>query len=126
MPGEITVGAAYKATTKINNPANEIKIGEELLEYASELGSLLETVQSAYTYAIQCRTNVQEEDTYKGEAAEEMEAFFMSLEAHLQKMIFLYQAAITYVNKVYVEFYYNEQQLIDWAKNEIWGESSNG
>lgn len=119
MPGETIVEVAQQAA--VGCAESVIKVGDELLDYVSELGKIQELLQNAYTYAVQCRTNIQEEDTYKGEAYEEMEAFFMSLEAHIQKMIFLYQAVATYVSKVYTEMYYNDERLAQWAMNEIKG-----
>ena len=91
------------------------------MEYVSDLGRIQETLQSAYATAIVCIKNVGQEDAYQGEALEEMEAFFQSLEAHLQKMILLYQVASAYVSKVYTEMYYNEEQLISWAVQELQG-----
>ena len=98
-----------------------VKIGEELLEYASKLGEIQETLQNAYVGVIKCIENLQSEDTYKGIATTEMNAFFASLEANIQKMIILYQTSAIYVNKVYSEMYYNEEQLVTWAINQIRG-----
>ncbi|MDE7332101.1 MAG: hypothetical protein K2O16_07645 [Lachnospiraceae bacterium] len=75
---------------------------------------------------LQCYINILEEDTYQGEAAEEMQAFFMSLEANVQKMILLYQAAATYVVNVYTEMYYNNEQLAAWAVRQLQGEQRDG
>lgn len=101
--------------------SEEVKIGEELLEYASKLGEIEETLQSAYARIIKCIENLQSEDTYKGIATTEMNAFFASLEANIYKMATFYQISAIYVNKVYAEMYYNEEQLVTWAINEIWG-----
>lgn len=124
MPGRDIAKTAKQ--TAVKSAENVVRVGEELLDYVSELGKVQELIQDAYAYAVQCVTNVQEEDTYEGEAATEMENFFLSLEAHLQKMIFLYQAAATYMCSVYTEVCYNDEQLVDWMVKEIQGEEKNG
>ncbi len=99
----------------------EIKVGEELLEYVSELGAIEEKIREAYAGVIRCMENLYDEDTYQGEAAAEMDAFFMSLEANLQKIMSLYQVAAAYVAKVYTEMYHNDEQLAAWMVQELGG-----
>ena len=99
--------------------SEEIKIGAGVLDYITELGKIQEKVQEAYTYAEACVQNLENEETYQGEAKEEMEAFIQSLASNLQKMVFLYQAAATYIYNAYNTMYYNEQQLVDWIINQM-------
>ena len=99
--------------------SEEIKIGAGVLDYITELGKIQEKVQEAYTYAELCVQNMENEETYQGEAKEEMEAFIQSLASNLQKMVFLYQAAATYIYNAYNTMYYNEQQLVDWIINQM-------
>jgi len=112
--------------TAVRSAENVVRVGEELLDYVLELGNVQELLQDAHIHAVQCIANVQEEDTYEGEAFTEMENFFLSLEAHLQKMIFLYQAAATYMCNVYTEVNYSDEQLVDWMVKVIQGEERNG
>lgn len=102
--------------------AEQIKIGEEVLDYIAELGKIEEEVQEAYTYAVRCVTTLP--SGYRGSAKEEMKLFFNSLESHLQRMIFLYQAASSYISNAYQTMYYNEEQLIDWIIEQIGGEQN--
>lgn len=102
--------------------ADEIKIGEGVLDYISELGKIQTAVQNAYISAEKCVQTIEGEDTYEGDAAAEMEAFFKSLAANLQKMVFLYQASATYIYNAYNTLYYNEQQLVNWVIEQIGGE----
>lgn len=99
--------------------SEEIKIGAGVLDYITELGKIQAKVQEAYTYAEVCVQNLENEDTYQGEAKAEMEAFIQSLASNLQKMVFLYQAAATYIYNAYNTMYYNEQQLVDWIINQM-------
>ena len=45
--------------------ADEIKIGEEVLDYIAELGNIGAELQEAYTYAVRCVTNLSE-GSYQG------------------------------------------------------------
>ena len=103
--------------------ADEIKIGEEVLDYIAELGNIGAELQEAYTYAVRCVTNLSE-GSYQGMAEEEVKLFFNSLESHLQRMIFLYQAAASYISNAYRTMYYNEEQLVDWIIGQIGGEQN--
>lgn len=82
--------------TACSGSSEEIKIGAGVLDYISELGNIQAKILEAYTYSEQCVQNIESEDTYQGEAREEMLAFFKSLASNMQKMTFLYQAAGTY------------------------------
>ena len=97
----------------------EIKIGAGVLDYITELGKIQAKIQEAYTYAEVCVQNIENPDTYQGEALEEMEAFFKSLASNLQKMVFLYQAAASYIYNAYNTMYYNEQQLVAWVISQM-------
>ena len=79
--------------TACSGSSEEIKIGAGVLDYISELGNIQAKILEAYTYSEQCVQNIESEDTYQGEAREEMLAFFKSLASNMQKMTFLYQAA---------------------------------
>ena len=98
--------------TACSGSSEEIKIGAGVLDYISELGN---------TYSEQCVQNIESEDTYQGEAREEMLAFFKSLASNMQKMTFLYQAAGTYIQNAYNTMYYNEQQVVEWVIGQIGG-----
>ncbi len=100
---------------------NEIGIGEEVLDYISELMMIQEELQEAELYAISCKSNVMGAEGYQGEAKEELELFFNSLESHLQRMIFLYQASSSYIKNAYQTLWYNEEQVMDWIVNQIGG-----
>jgi len=41
-------------------------------------------------------------------------------------MVFLYQAAATYIYNAYNTMYYNEQQLVEWIINQMGGGIENG
>lgn len=99
--------------------SEEIKIGAGVLDYISELGRIQVKIQEAYIYSEQCVENIELEDTYQGEAREEMQAFFKSLASNLQKMTFLYQAAGAYIQNAYNTMYYNEQQLVAWIIEQM-------
>ena len=114
MPGHVNMSC-----TDCGGASEEIKIGAGVLDYITELGKIQEKVQEAYTYAEVCVQNLEEEETYQGEAKAEMEAFIQSLASNLQKMVFLYQAAATYIYHAYNTMYYNEQQLVDWIINQM-------
>lgn len=103
----------------------EIKIGEEVLDYIAELGKIQEEVQTAYVYAESCKANMDTGTSYKGKAMEELQLFCSSLASNLQRMIFLYQAATTYAFNAYKTMYYNEEQIVDWIINQM-GEGKEG
>ena len=94
--------------TACSGSSEEIKIGAGVLDYISELGNIQAKILEAYTYSEQCVQNIESEDTYQGEAREEMLAFFKSLASNMQKMTFLYQAAGTYIQNAYNTMYYNQ------------------
>lgn len=99
--------------------SEEIKIGAGILDYITELGKIQEKIKEAYAYAEECVQNMENGETYQGAASEEMNPFFESLAANLQKMIFLYQAAEAYIYNAYNTMYYNEQQLVNWVIGEV-------
>lgn len=101
--------------------SEEIKIGAGVLDYISELENIKAKILEAYAYSEQCVQNIESEDTYQGEAREEMLAFFKSLASNMQKMTFLYQAAEVYIQNAYNTMYYNEQQLVEWVIGQIGG-----
>ena len=107
--------------TACSGSSEEIKIGAGVLDYISELGNIQAKILEAYTYSEQCVQNIESEDTYQGEAREEMLAFFKSLASNMQKMTFLYQAAGTYIQNAYNTMYYNEQQVVEWVIGQIGG-----
>lgn len=74
--------------TACSGSSEEIKIGAGVLDYISELGNIQAKILEAYTYSEQCVQNIESEDTYQGEAREEMLAFFKSLASNMQKMTF--------------------------------------
>lgn len=96
----------------------EIKIGEEVLSYIGRLGEIQGELEEAYSYARKCLGNLSE-GAYEGQAREEMELFFCSLESHLQRMMLLYQAAASYIATAYQTMYYNEEQLVDWVIGQL-------
>ena len=91
----------------------EITIGEGVLDYIEELGMILDGMEEIYAYAVACCRNITEAEAYEGEAVRELTFFFVSLAQHLQKMVLLYQASVSYITNAYMTLYYNEQQLID-------------
>lgn len=97
----------------------EIKIGEEVLDYIAELGKIQEEVQTAYVYAESCKANMDTGTSYKGKATEELQLFCSSLASNLQRMTFLYQAAVTYAFNAYKTMYYSEEQIVDWVINQM-------
>lgn len=97
--------------TACSGSSEEIKIGAGVLDYISELGNIQAKILEA----------IESEDTYQGEAREEMLAFFKSLASNMQKMTFLYQAAGTYIQNAYNTMYYNEQQVVEWVIGQIGG-----
>lgn len=107
--------------TAFSGSSEEIKIGAGVLDYISELGNIQAKILEAYTYSEQCVQNIESEDTYQGEAREEMFAFFKSLASNMQKMTFLYQAAGTYIQNAYNTMYYNEKQVVEWVIGQIGG-----
>ena len=58
--------------TACSGSSEEIKIGAGVLDYISELGNIQAKILEAYTYREQCVQNIESEDTYQGEAREEM------------------------------------------------------
>ena len=96
----------------------EIKIGEEVLSYIGELGEIQAELEEAYRYALNCLGNLSE-GAYEGQAGEEIQLFFSSLESHLQRMILLYQAAASYISTAYQTMYYNEEQLAEWVIGQL-------
>lgn len=98
----------------------EIKIGKEVQDYISELGTIQEELEEAYAYAVRCKDNVSK-GAYKGTARDEINLFFDSLESHIQRMLFLYQAASSYITNAYQTMYYNEEQLVDWVIEQMGG-----
>ena len=58
---------------------------------------------------------------YRGKAKDEIKLFFDSLESHLQRMLFLYGAAFSYITNAYQTMYYNEEQLVDWVIKQMGG-----
>ena len=70
--------------TACSGSSEEIKIGAGVLDYISELGNIQAKILEAYTYSEQCVQNIESEDTYQGEAREEMLAFFKSLASNMQ------------------------------------------
>lgn len=68
--------------------SEEIKIGAGVLDYITELGKIQAKIQEAYTYAEVCVQNIENPDTYQGEALEEMEAFFNRLPAICRRWCF--------------------------------------
>lgn len=109
------------ADTACSGSSEEIKIGVGVLDYISELENIKAKILEAYAYSEQCVQNIESEDTYQGEAREEMLAFFKSLASNMQKMTFLYQAAEVYIQNAYNTMYYNEQQLVEWVIGQIGG-----
>lgn len=109
------------STTGGGGSANEIKIGEGILGYVTQLGDIIEKVRAAYAYAESCAENMGSEGTYEGGAHDEMAAFFNSLESNMQKLIMFYSAATSYIQSTYRDMYYNDQQLADWMAKQIDG-----
>lgn len=102
-----------------NSSADEIKTGEGILEYTLEIGKIQEKLEQAYSNLISCIQNMEREETYQGDAKVEITSFLYSLESNLQKMIFLYQAAASYINNTYMTMYYNEKQLAEWISKQM-------
>ena len=101
---------------------DRICIGNAILDYLEDIKKIVEQLQDAYILTVECRTLVESDQVYKGKAKDEMYLFFASLEANIQKMIFLYNAASSYASNVYQSFYYDEQQLVEHVISMI-GES---
>lgn len=99
--------------------ADEIKIGEDVLNYIGDINSVMTNLSSAYAYAESCRKSISEEEIYQGDAQEELKLYFESLAGHIQKMLLLYQAASSFISNAYVTHYYNEQQIVDWVIGQI-------
>ena len=70
--------------TACSGSSEEIKIGAGVLDYISELGNIQAKILEAYTYSEQCVQNIESEDTYQGEAREEMLALMMDVDEALQ------------------------------------------
>lgn len=96
----------------------EIKIGEEVLDYIADLEVIRNDLEEVYADALRCKDNLSH-GAYKGKAKKEMKIFFDSLESHLQRMLFLYGAASSYITNAYQTMYYNEEQLVDWVINRM-------
>lgn len=103
--------------------AEEIKIGEGVLNYITQLGEIKEQMTAAYTYATACKTSMESDTVYKGKAKEEIDLFFTSLTGNMERMIMLYGAAVTYITNAYVEHYYNEEQILDNIISQLGGKS---
>ena len=98
----------------------EIKVGEEVLDYISELEGIQEELKEVYAHAVRCKDNLSQ-GAYRGKAKHEIKLFFDSLESHLQRMLFLYGAASSYITNAYQTMYYNEEQLVDWVIKQMGG-----
>lgn len=92
-----------------------VRISDNILDYAVELGKIQEQLQDAYTYAVYCCGTISEEETYQGEAKAELQLFFYSLADHLKRMILLYQAAGAYAINAYDTVYHTDQQMKKWS-----------
>ena len=71
----------------------EIRVGEALLDYAKDLLDISQKLTGALAMAMTAKELILDEYTYKGEAAEEVQAYSASLEANVQKMKMLYDVA---------------------------------
>ena len=94
--------------------AGQINVGDELLDYLMEIDKITSELTQAMTHIGIARKIMLDTDNYEGAATEEISLFFTSLELHMQRLQMFYQAAFSYVNGVYTEFYYTEEQLAAW------------
>jgi len=93
--------------------AEEIRIGEAILNYTDDISAINERIMEAYKKVVECKMAFEGESIYKGKAKNEILLYLASLEANIQKLLFLYNAASTFINNTYLTFYYDEQQLVD-------------
>lgn len=94
--------------------AGQINVGDELLDYLMEIDGITSEINQAVTHIEIAQKIMLDTDHYEGAATEEISLFFTSLLLHMQRMLMLYQSAFSYVDGVYTEFYYTEEQLIAW------------
>ena len=95
--------------------AEQILIGDSLLEYMKDVEAIRKELQDAYGLAWDCHMNIMEAGTYQGKALESQQIFFCSLAEHLQRMILLYQASGAYLLNVYLTMHYTDEQLADYV-----------
>ncbi len=99
----------------------KIQVGESLLDYMKEVEKIQAKVKEAAYLAMDCRMNIMDAETYQGMALEPQQLFFCSLAEHLQKMILLYQASVSYLSNTYMTMYYSDEQLADYIIRRLEG-----
>jgi len=90
---------------------SDVEVGVLLLEYADRIteiiGKLSDALQSAQTAA----DMFARADFYQGQAQPEMEMFFQSYAANIDKLSFFEMAAQQFLGQVFSEFITTDEEL---------------
>lgn len=103
----------------------EIKTGDALLNYESQLISVIRILGEAF----QTCNNVQqrlESGMYQGRAMEDMRQYFQMLSVHISQLMVLYQKGAQYVMNTYQTAYENDEQLQQWILDNFGTEGESG
>lgn len=101
------------AKNKGANGETEILIGVKMIEYMRSVESVLLELGDALVYTLKCKSILEDGNAYEGKALEEMNLYFQSLDAHLQKLVLFYQAAETYLANAFVTMYNTEEEVLE-------------
>lgn len=93
---------------------DEVIIGTELLDYATELTAVMVSLSKAQQMAQEIVNKLADDEFYCGEAAEVLYTFANSLNAHLQRLIMLYQKGALYTTNTYETMYKSDEALAAW------------
>ena len=104
--------------------SDEIRVGNELLDYAIDAGKIVEELISALDYADHA-LGIVETDVYRGKASVELQMFYSSLSAHLSRLIMLYSNAQTFIGNTYKTMHLTDEHLANWVMSHAgeWGEN---
>jgi hypothetical protein len=85
----------------------DLQVGAQILGYADRLMVILTKLSQAQAAADSAVSQVH----YAGRAKAEMDQFYQSYQAHINKLIYFDSVGAKYLGKVFEEFGYTDEEL---------------
>ena len=100
---------------------DEIVLSDELWNYYVAVEQICAQIQQVYALALTGSGMIYDENTYQGNAGEELCFFLASVVGHTQKLMMLYSAAQTYLNNTFQEMC-DVDELLVWTIEHLMAE----
>ena len=97
---------------------NELKVGDALLDYVTEMQQFCDVLAEAQEKAEQIYSEL-EGGIYQGRATEELTIYFASLSGHIGKLMSFYMTGKTFIAESYKQLNLTDAHLAQWLEGYL-------